>query len=128
MGKPHPNGKKNNSIIAPRTALEPKFPKRILIYAVYKKLIYKRIKHSRLEDINYSELININAYMSSSSTYGPEQHTVTVKTLNERFYNYYCFNIVNLELHNIHVRDSNFITMADFNSHSQSWGYGHIDA
>ena len=27
---------------------------------------------------------NINAYMSSSSTDGPEQHTVTVKTLTKR--------------------------------------------
>ena len=33
-----------------------------------------------------------------------------------------------MALHNIHVRDSNFIIMGDFNSHSQSWGYDHIDA
>ena len=67
-----------------------------MIYVVYKKLIYKRIRHSRLEDINASELIeegdrrkggiitriksNINAYMSSSSNDGAEQHTVTVNT------------------------------------------------
>ena len=31
--------------------------KRILIYAVYKKLIYKRIRHYRLEDINASKRI-----------------------------------------------------------------------
>ena len=29
----------------------------IFIYAVYKKLVYKRIRHSKLEDINDSELI-----------------------------------------------------------------------
>ena len=33
-----------------------------------------------------------------------------------------------MALHNIHVRDSNFIIMGDCNSHSQSWGYDHIDA
>ena len=74
--------------------------------------------------------INAYAYMSSSSNDGAEQHTVTVKTLKTEILlvNYYCPNNVNLALHNIHVRDSNFIIMGDFNSHSQSWGYDHIDA
>ena len=73
---------------------------------------------------------NINAYMSSSSNDGAEQHTITVNTLKWDIIlvNYYCPNNVNLALHNIHVRDSNFIIMGDFNSHSQSWGYDHIDA
>ena len=73
---------------------------------------------------------NINAYMSSSSNDGAEQHTITVNTLKRDIIlvNYYCPNNVNLALHNIHVRDSNFIIMGDFNSHSQSWGYDHIDA
>ena len=68
--------------------------------------------------------------MSSRSHYGAEQHTVTVNTLKRDILlvNYYCHNNVNLALHNIHVRDSNFIIMGDFNSHSQSWGYDHIDA
>ena len=73
---------------------------------------------------------NINAYMSSSSNDGAEKHTVTVNTL--KIYilrvNYYCPNNVNLALHNIHARDSNFIIMGYFNSHSQRWGYYHIDA
>ena len=66
---------------------------------------------------------NINAYMSSSSNDGAEQHTVTVNTLKRYILlvNYYCPNNVNLALHNIHVRDSNFIIIGDFNSHSQSW-------
>ena len=54
--------------------------------------------------------------MFSRSTDGPEQHTVTVNTL-ERvilLVNYYCPNNVNLELHNIHVRDSYFIIMGEF--------------
>ena len=52
---------------------------------------------------------NINAYVSSSSIDGPEQHTVTVNTLERDILlvNYYCPNNVNLELHNIHIRDSN---------------------
>ena len=116
-----------------------------MIYAVYKKLIYKIIRYSRLEDINASELIeeeterkggiitliksNINAYMSSSSNNGAEQHTIAVNTLKREILlvNYYCPNNANLALQNIHVSDSNFIIMGDFNSHSQSWGYDHID-
>ena len=68
--------------------------------------------------------------MSSNSTDGPEQHTVTIKTPKREILlvNYYCPNNVNLELHNIHARYSNFIIMRDFNSHSQSWGNDHIDA
>ena len=68
--------------------------------------------------------------MSSSSNDGAEQHTMTVNTLKRDILlvNYYCPNIVNLALHNIHVRDSNFIIMGGFNSHSLSWGYDHIDA
>ena len=66
---------------------------------------------------------NINAYMSSSSNDGAEQHTITVNTLKRdiTLVNYYFPNNVNLALHNIHARDSNFIIMGDFNSHSQSW-------
>ena len=73
---------------------------------------------------------NISAYMSSSSNDGAEQHTIKVNTLKKDILlvNYYCPNNVNLALHNIHVRDSNFIIMGDFNSHTQSWGYDHIDA
>ena len=73
---------------------------------------------------------NINAYMSSSSNGGVEQHTITVNTLKSDILlvNYYFHNNLNLALHNIHVRDRNFITMEDLNSHSQSWGYDHIDA
>ena len=68
--------------------------------------------------------------MSSSSNDGAEQHTITVNILKRYilFVNYYCPNNVNLVLHNIYVRDSNFIIMGDFNSHSQSWGYDRTDA
>ena len=49
---------------------------------------------------------------SSSSDDGEEQHTVIVNTQKKKdilLVNYYCPNNVNLALHNIHVRDSNFI-------------------
>ena len=42
--------------------------------------------------------------------------------------NYYCPNNVNLDLLNIPVVRTNFLIVGDFNSHSQSWGYNHIDA
>ena len=73
---------------------------------------------------------NMNAHESSSTNDGVEQHIVTVKTLKTEILlvNYDCPNNVNLELHNIHVRDNNFIIMGDFKSHSQRWGYDHIDA
>ena len=73
---------------------------------------------------------NINAYMSSSSKDEPEQYTVTVKTLKRKILlvKYYGPNNANLAPHNIHVRDSNFIIMGEFNSHSQGWDYDHIDA
>ena len=45
---------------------------------------------------------NINAYMSSSSNDGAEQHTIAVNTLKRDIIlvNYYCPNNVNLTLHN----------------------------
>ena len=57
---------------------------------------------------------NINAYMSSSSNDGEEQHTITVNTLKRDIIlvNYYCINNINLALHNIYVRDSK-ITESD---------------
>ena len=111
--------------------LNTKLRKIILIYAVYKKLIYNMIRRSRLNDINALELIgeetrgrviksNINIYMSNNSTDGPEQHAVAVKTLETYILlvNNYCHNNVNLELHKIHVRNSNIIIMGGINSHS----------
>ena len=50
---------------------------------------------------------NINAYMSSSSNDGEEQHAITVNTLKRDILlvNYFCPNNVNLALHNIHVKE-----------------------
>ena len=73
---------------------------------------------------------NINAYLSGSSTDSAEYQVVKIKTKTKEIHlvNYYCPNNVNLDLLNIPVVRTNFIIVGDFNSHSQSWGYNHIDA
>ena len=108
---------------------------RILIYDVYKKTHlqkdkifkvrgYQCFRTDRGGDMRKGGIVT-NAYMSSSLTDGPDQCTVTVKTLEREIIlvNYYYHINVNLELHNIHARDNNFIILEDFNRHSQSWGY-----
>ena len=72
---------------------------------------------------------SINAYMSNSSTYSAENQTMIIQTTNRNLtlVNYYCPNNVNLNIQNINVKSENFIIVGDFNSHSQSWGYNHID-
>ena len=56
---------------------------------------------------------NINSYVSSSSTDGSGQHTITANTLEREIIlvNYYCPTNVNLERHAMHVRDSNSFIM-----------------
>ena len=72
---------------------------------------------------------SINAYMSNSSTHSAENQTMIIQTTNRNFtiVNYYCPNNVNLNIQNINVKSEDFIIVGDFNSHSQSWGYNHID-
>ena len=72
---------------------------------------------------------NINAYLSGSSTDFAEYQVVKIETKTKEIHlvNYYCLNNVNLDLLNIPVVRTNFIIVGDFNSHSQSWGYNHID-
>ena len=41
--------------------------------------------------------------------------------------NFYCPNDTSLSLDTISTEVSNFIIVVDFNSHSQSWGYQHMD-
>ena len=75
---------------------------------------------------------HINAYLipSDSSADSAEYQTIKIKTETKEIYlvNYFCPNNVTSDLHNIQVKGSNFIIVGDFNSHSQSWGYNHIDA
>ena len=52
-----------------------------------------------------------------------------IQTTNRNFtiVNYYCQNNVHLNIQNINVKSENDIIVGDFNSHSQSWGYNHIE-
>ena len=72
---------------------------------------------------------NINAYMSYSSTHSAENQTMIIQTTNRNFtiVNYYYPNNVNINIQNINVKSENFIIVGDFNSHSRSWRYNHID-
>ena len=74
--------------------------------------------------------LNINAYLSDSSTDCAEYQVLKIKTKTKEIHlvNYYCPNNINLDLLNIPLASNNFIIVRDFNSHSQSWGYNHIDA
>ena len=67
--------------------------------------------------------------MSNSSTHSAENQTMIIQTTNRNFtiVNYYCPNNMNLNIQNINVKSENFIIVGDFNSHSQSWGYNHMD-
>ena len=51
------------------------------------------------------------------------------QTTNRNFtiMNSYCPNNVNLNIQNINVKSESFIIVGEFNSHSQSLGYNHID-
>ena len=67
--------------------------------------------------------------MSNSSTHSTENQTMIIQTTNRNFtiVIYYCPNNVNINIQNINVKSEIFIIVGDFNSHSQSWGYNHID-
>ena len=68
-------------------------------------------------------------YMSNSSTHSAENQAMIIQTTNRNFtiVYYYCPNNVNLNIQNMNLKSENFIIVGDFNSHSQSWGYNHID-
>ena len=73
--------------------------------------------------------LKVNAYLSGSSTDSAEYQVVKIKTKTKEIHlvNYYCPNNINLDLLNIPVVSNNLSIVGDFNSHSQSWGYNHID-
>ena len=72
---------------------------------------------------------NLNACDMNVHTEGAEYQKIRVK-LNDtelQILNFYCPNDRPLSLDTIEVPDSNFLAVGDFNSHSQSWGYDHMD-
>ena len=72
---------------------------------------------------------NLNVSDMNVHTEGAEYQKIRVK-LNDtelQILNFYCPNDRPLSLDTIEVPDSNFLAVGDFNSHSQSWGYDHLD-
>ena len=72
---------------------------------------------------------NIHAYEKTSFMDGAEYQLLQLKTdkMEIVLLNYYCPNDKPLNLSSVPVPDSNFVAVGDFNSHSQSWGYNHLD-
>ena len=53
--------------------------------------------------------------------------TVKIQTAELQLVNYYCPDDRHLSLESIDVPNSRFLVVGDFNSHSQRWGYDHLD-
>ena len=72
---------------------------------------------------------NIKAVEMEKHVGDSEYHVLRLqtKTADVTLLNYYCPNDKPLSLDNVTVSDNNFLAVGDFNSHSQSWGYNHLD-
>ena len=72
---------------------------------------------------------NINACLIDTHMEDSEYQVLEIKTDAAHFQliNFYCPNDKPLSLDTISPEVSNFIVVGDFNSHSQSWGYQHMD-
>ena len=72
---------------------------------------------------------NINACLIDTHMEDSEYQVMEIKADNVdiQLVNFYCPNDKPLSLDTISTEVSNFIIVGDFNSHSQSWGYQHID-
>ena len=71
---------------------------------------------------------NIDAHPTQEYMEGAEFHALQIRTNSTEFslINYYCPNDKPLSLEAINLT-GRFIACGDFNSHSQSWGYDHLD-
>ena len=72
---------------------------------------------------------NINACLIDTHMEDSEYQVMEIKAdaADIQLVNYYCPNDKLLSLDTISTEVSNFIIVGDFNSHSQSWGYEHMD-
>jgi ribonuclease HI/endonuclease/exonuclease/phosphatase family metal-dependent hydrolase len=72
---------------------------------------------------------NINACQTKVFMEGAEYQKLKIKSgsVEMSILNYYCPNDQPLSLDTIEAEDSHFLVLGDFNSHSQSWGYDHMD-
>jgi hypothetical protein len=71
---------------------------------------------------------NINACQLDTCMEGAEYQMIQIRTENMKFHllNYYCPNERSLALDTISIKEG-LIVCRDFNSHSQSWCYDHMD-
>ncbi|KAK7098617.1 hypothetical protein V1264_002872 [Littorina saxatilis] len=72
---------------------------------------------------------NINACLIETHMEDSEYQVIRIQTKTAEFHlvNFYCPKDRHLALDTIPAKASNFIVVGDFNSHSQSWGYDHLD-
>ena len=72
---------------------------------------------------------NINACLVDTHMEDSEYQVIRIqtKTTDLHLVNFYCPNDRPLSLDTINTKASNFLVVGDFNSHSQSWGYDHMD-
>jgi ribonuclease HI len=73
---------------------------------------------------------NIHACETAVHMEGAEYQMIRAKLKDTELHilNFYCPNDRPLSLDSIEVPDTGFIAVGDFNSHSQSWGYSHMDS
>ena len=73
---------------------------------------------------------NIDACETAAHTEDAEYQMIRVKLNDTELHilNFYCSNDRPLSLDTIEVPESSFLAVGDFNSHSQSWGYSHMDS
>ena len=71
----------------------------------------------------------VKACVKKTSMDGAEYQLIWIKLKDTEMHllNFYCPNDRPLSLQTIDVPDNNFLAVGDFNSHSQSWGYNHMD-
>ena len=73
---------------------------------------------------------NISACQRKVFMEGAEYQVMWVKLKDTELHilNYYCPNDRPLSLNTIGIPETQFLAVGDFNSHSQSWGYNHLDS
>jgi len=72
---------------------------------------------------------NIQACLISTHMEDSEYQVLKLQASNAelKLVNFYCPNNKPLSLDSISMEDTNMLVVGDFNSHSQSWGYNHMD-
>ena len=94
---------------------------------------YQCIRHDRTDRRKGGVLTlirnNISVTEKQVHMEGAEYHKIKIKVHDSdlEILNYYCPNDRPLSLDTVEVPTTNFIAVGDFNSHSQSWGYDHMD-